>query len=206
LEIVKEFKIPAASGIAVEVKKNQVFRPICPQGGQAGDVVAFNLNNLREKFSAGRTRIENGQRLRITTGDKLYSNALNVMFVIKDDTCGVHDLLWPECCKWVFENRYKCHIPGHNGCLENLANALKPWKLDQLDVPDPFNIFTYSFVDSTGRIRFDENKTPVRAYLDLKAEMDCVVALSACAAHAANPYGSGPNVGETKPLEAAVLQ
>ena len=207
MNTLKHFKIAPASAIATEVRKGQVFRAICSEGAQAGDWVAFNLKNLREKFSAGRTRIENGQKLRVTIGDRMYSNALNVMFTIERDTYGMHDLLWPPCCKWVFENRYKCHIPPHDGCLENLAKALKPWRLDELDVPDAFNIFTPAFVDSTGRIRFDENSTPAGAELDLRAQMDCLVALSACAADSPrNPVGFGPNAGSLKPLEATILE
>jgi len=161
-----------------------------------GDFVAFNRNHLNEKFSSGRTRSENG-KIRITVGDKLYSNLCNVMFTITDDTCGIHDLLYPSCNRWVFQNRYK--IPVHDGCLENLAKALSSWKVDKLDIPDPFNIFEHSIVDLDGRLMDLEPVSTAGSYIELRAEMDCIVGLSACACDVGNT-----NAGKCKPLRVTI--
>ena len=162
-------------------------------GQQVGDFVAFNLQNLRERFSSGRTRSENA-KIRISVGDELFSNDCHVMFSIPRDTCGVHDLLYPPCSRWVFENRYK--VPPHDGCLENLGKALSSWGIDALDIPDPFNIFENSVVDKDGNLNILEPISKAGTYIELRAEMDCLVGISACAVDVGRT-----NAGRCKPLQ-----
>ena len=87
-------EVSPAGAKAFHVERGQFLRIIDLEGQQVGDFIAFNLHQISEKFSAGRTRTNNF-KLRVTTDDRLFSNACNVMFTIVEDTCGVHDLLYP---------------------------------------------------------------------------------------------------------------
>jgi len=111
--------IPPAAGRSFVVKKAELVSIIDVEGQQVGDFVCFNLNNLSETFSAGRTR-RNNNTLRVTKGHHLFSNLCHIMFTIEEDTCGIHDLLYPPCCRWLFENVYG--VSAKTGCLEHLAS------------------------------------------------------------------------------------
>lgn len=186
-------EIGPASALAFTIDQGQSLKVVDVQGQQVGDFVAFNTHNHMERFSSGRTRSENG-KIRISAGDKLFSNDCHVMFTITRDTCGVHDLLYPPCCRWVFENRYR--IPPHDGCLENLCRALSSWRIDRLDIPDPFNIFEHSSVDADGKLSILEPLSRAGSFIELRAEMDCLVGLSACAVDVGRT-----NAGKCKPLQ-----
>lgn len=186
-------EIAPASALAFTIGGGQSLRIVDVLGQQVGDFVAFNARNLKERFSSGRTRSENG-KIRISVGDKLFSNDCQVLFSITRDTCGVHDLLYPPCNRWVFENRYK--IPPHDGCLENLGKALSSWGIDRLDIPDPFNIFEHSIVHVDGKLSILEPISKAGTFIELRAEMDCLVGISACAVDVGRT-----NAGKCKPLQ-----
>ena len=71
-------------------------------------------------------------------------------------------------------------IPDH-GCWENLTHALQPWNIPAEDIPSPFNIFQTMRIDPESGAMFDTMIRPKEeAHVDLRAEMDCLVAVSAC--------------------------
>lgn len=68
-----------------------------------------------------------------------------------------------------------------HGCWENLTEALGPWNIPLEDIPAPFNIFQTMRIDpDTGAMLDTFIRPKDEASVDFKAEMDCLVALSAC--------------------------
>jgi uncharacterized protein YcgI (DUF1989 family) len=169
-------EIAPASAIAFEIDEGMSLRVVSVEGQQVGDFVAFNKANLTEKFSSDRTRSENG-RVKISVGDRLFSNLCNVMFEITQDTCGVYDLLYPPCNRWVFQNR--CKIPPHDRCEENLERALSPWEITTSEITHPFNIFENSIIDEAGKLRIQAPVSIAGDYVELKATMNCLEGISA---------------------------
>jgi uncharacterized protein YcgI (DUF1989 family) len=71
-------------------------------------------------------------------------------------------------------------IPDH-GCWENLSEAVKPWGISPDDVPSPFNIFQSMRIDPDSGVMYDTMIRPKdEAHVDFRAEMDLLVAASAC--------------------------
>ena len=188
--------VPKNSGRAFIVKKGQRIRVA---GRTVVDFVAFNLNDLRERFDQARTKT-NQVKIFISSGDQLISKLNNPMLTIVEDTFkeGKHDLQKGMCSKKRFElvakglakrvfaegidpnPRAPGEIPDH-GCWENLTEALRPWNIPPEDIPSPFNIFQTMRIDPDTGEMFDTLVRPKKeAYVDLKAEMDCLVAVSAC--------------------------
>lgn len=192
----KIIDVPASSAKAFEVKKGFLLKIVDVEGQQVGDFVAFMLSDPKERFSTGRTRIENAT-LHVSAGNRLLSSLCNTMFTIVDDTCGVHDLLYPPCCRWVFENRYK--IIPHDGCLENLAGALAEWGVKIQEIADPLNVFMNTIIDENLRPVIMPPTSKAGDYIVLRAEADTLVGLSACAVDVANT-----NAGRCKPLRAEI--
>jgi len=71
-------------------------------------------------------------------------------------------------------------IPDH-GCYENLSRALTPYGIAPEDIPNPFNLNQHMKIDGvTGRMDHTTMRPKPGSYVDLRAEMDLLVAFSAC--------------------------
>ena len=196
MPVVESKVVAKNSGAAFEVKKGQRLRIA---GKSIVDFVAFNLQDLNERFDQARTKT-NQVKIFISTGDVLYSKRNNPMMTIVEDTFkqGRHDLQKGMCSRKRFEMvaqgkskrvfaegvdinpKAPQEIPDH-GCFENLSNALKDWKIAPEDIPSPFNIFQCMRIDPDTGIMYDTMIRPkAEAHVDFRAEMDCLVAASAC--------------------------
>ncbi len=90
MNIVKQETISVNTGWAHVVKKGQRIRV---SGQTIVDFVAFNHENLRERFDPARTKSNQG-KIFISKGDYLISKANRSMLRIVEDTYteGTHDL------------------------------------------------------------------------------------------------------------------
>lgn len=174
----EKIEIPPKSGHALRVRAGQTVRLIDLDGQQVSDFVAFSEADRGERFSQAKTRLNNWT-IHITTGHMLYSNRDGVMFTIVDDTVGIHDLLLAACNRSLYEHHFK--VGPLNGCLENLAIALEPFGVTKDEIPDPFNPFTNLKIREGGHLEFEPPLSKAGDHLDLRAEMDCLVGITACA-------------------------
>ncbi len=193
-EVVSEHVIQKNTGSAFIVKKGQVLRVV---GESTADFVVFNLRNVKERFDQARTKVDQG-KIYVTTGDALISKYNNVMMtIVKDTYQGTHDMEKGMCstsfykkwgdkifaiygATWKKLGRKRGAAPKH-GCWENLAGALKPWKIPKEDIPSPLNIFQTMVINAkTGTMRYAMTRPKPGTHMDLRAEMDCLVGISAC--------------------------
>ena len=189
---IKEQHLPYNSGWAGDLKKGQVLRILATT---TVDFVCFRRENLKERFDQARTKVYNG-KIFITTGDKLMGRNNQHMMTILANTNdqGTHDLQKGMCSGYRFqlakkEGRLREYyhrdykedeIPDH-GCYENLSRALAPYGIDPEDVPNPWNLNQHMIIDGkTGTMEHTTVRPKPGSYLDLRAEMDLIVAASAC--------------------------
>ena len=188
--IIKQETISPNTGRAYVVKKGQTVRV---SGRTIVDFVAFNHQNLRERFDQARTKASQ-DKIFITKGDHLASKANRPMLRIVEDTYteGTHDLEKGMCSTSSYQIKAKLgkldqhqhraigEIPDH-GCWENLSEALKPWGIAKEDIPNPFNIFMTMEIDGrTGKLAHTETRPSSVAHVDMEAVMDCLIGISAC--------------------------
>ena len=84
---------------------------------------------------------------------------------------------------------------GVRSCQENLAEALAPFGIDGDDIGDVFNAFMNVDFHNDGGFTIKVPNNKASDYLDLRAEMNIIAAVSAC------PNRTGPvNNFATKPL------
>lgn len=205
-----EYVIPKNSGKTFVVKKGRIIRVT---GESTADFVVFNLRNVKERFDQARTKVDQG-KIYVTTGDVLISKYNNVMMtIVKDTYAGTHDMEKGMCstsfykkwgdkifaiygATWKKLGRKKVVAPKH-GCWENLAKALKPYGVAKEDVPSPLNIFQTMVINGkTGSMRYAMTRPkPGGDRMDLRAEMDCLVGISAC-----------PEGGRGKDLRVAIYK
>jgi uncharacterized protein YcgI (DUF1989 family) len=189
----KALIVPPRSGRAFEVQRGQVLRIRLPEGPQIVDLNAFNLDNLREAFSSSVTR--QFQSVHPTTGHRLLSVPPweSVMLVVTQDTIRhepndrgtvSHDLLFGRCTQQYRTRRYGSDTPG---CQENLAAAIAEVGLNEVDVHDPFNVFMKTGIDPQGHLIFEVPDAIAGDFIDLRAEMNCLVAISTCPGISSGP-------------------
>ncbi len=175
--VLQERLLRARTGAAFEVRKGQVFRVIDVEGQQVGDFVCFKLDDLTEHFSQSQTRKIN-RSIQISTGRKLCSNLCNTMFTIGEDRVGLHDILYSPCGPHDYRILYDA--PDHPSCRENLNQALAPHGVRPHQLPPVFNVFMSSSIGPDGELICNEPTSKPGDFVDLHAEMDCLVAISAC--------------------------
>ncbi|NHN59504.1 urea carboxylase-associated family protein [Halorussus rarus] len=175
-------RIPAKSAGAFAVDAGASFSVVTPEPRQVADLVAFVRDDPAEAFAQSYTRDLNG-RLRISTGDALYTTAGRELLTITDDDCGVHDIMFGPCTGWMLTDRptEEGHQNEPGGCRENLGLALDAYGLD-VAVPDTMNVFQRSTV--TDQVYFDARESPAAAgdAVAFRAERDAVAAVAACSA------------------------
>lgn len=196
MKLIEEIRVPARHGRAFVVKQGQILRLTQKAGSQVIDFNAWNRENPREMFWAGRTRIIEGAHP--TAGQKLWSVEpwMRPMFTIIGDTADSkpspkgsynHDLWYPRCNRGY-------HMLIHNvgdrrNCHMNLTEAIAPFGLGEEHVHDTFNAFMRTGLDPATQKFFAEAADAKSTdYMDLRSEMDCLVALSSC------PGFTAPNI------------
>ncbi len=178
------------TGTAFTVQKDQIIRVIDVAGGQVSDLVCFARQGIEEYLASGRT-IDYNEKLYLSTGDILYSNRSNPMLVIICDAVGKHDFLFAPCSREMFSLTYGKTEPQPN-CLDNLASALGQYGVKAFQIPTAFNIFMNVEVSTGGKLIVKPPLSKPGDYIDLRAEMDLIVGVTACAAGKCNNYHCTP--------------
>jgi uncharacterized protein YcgI (DUF1989 family) len=190
MKTIVEVHVPHNTGWSAEMKKGQIIRITATT---TVDFVFFKLQNLPERFDQARTKVYN-MTLFVTAGHKLMGrNNQHMMTILADGFKeGTHDLQKGMCSGYRFQlakqegrlgeyyPRQISEIPDH-GCYENLSNALAPYGIIPEDIPSPFNLNQHMKIDgATGKMEHTLVRPRSGNYMDLRAEMDLLVALSAC--------------------------
>ena len=190
------YHLKPQTGVAFELEKGRILRVIDPEGEQVSDVMAFASAGLgradaTEWLSSGRT-IDYNNTIYPTTGHVLYSNLSNPMFTILEDKVGRHDFLLTPCSPETFEMLYESHEGYHPSCLENLTENLKRFGTKVDDIPTTFNVFMNVEVLPSGEITIGPPLSKAGDFVDLRAEMNLVVGVTACSAEKSNNHTLKP--------------
>ena len=169
--------LPARTGTAMRLAKGATLKIVNTHGTQVVDCWAFNAADLDEWMSMPHTR-NTCRKLTPVVGESFVTTLRRPILALAEDTSpGVHDTLFP-CCD---ATRYRdLGYEGHANCADNMAHGFKMLGLDPPPPPPPLNIFMNIPVGPTGRLEIVPPVSQPGDYIVLRAEMDCIVALSAC--------------------------
>lgn len=170
--------VPERTGKAMPLAAGQTLKVINRLGQQVVDSWAFAKGDMTEFMSMEHTRAFLS-RVMPKVGDVLVTNRRRPILTIVEDTSpGIHDTLIAAC------DRYRYELLGckdyHDNCTDNMSTALSALGLKAPDTPSPFNLFMNIPVAADGSLSFDPPVSKAGDYIALRAEMDCIVALSAC--------------------------
>jgi uncharacterized protein YcgI (DUF1989 family) len=191
VERIARYHLEPQTGVGLQLTRGQVLKIIDPGGEQVSDVVAFARTDTSERLSSGRS-LDYNNTVYLTTGHILYSNRSNPMFTILEDKVGKHDFLLTPCSPETFEILYEDHQGYHPSCFENLAENLKRFGVVGDDIPTTFNVFMNVNILPTGELRIGPPLSKPGDFVDLRAEMDLIVGVTACSAEKSNNYSFKP--------------
>ena len=189
-EPIHRLRLEPQTGTAFEMEAGQLLRIIDPLGEQVSDLVSFSRSDPGEWLSSGRT-IDYANTIRLTTGHVLYSNRSNPMWTIVVDTVGRHDFLLTPCSPETFQILYDNHEP-HPSCFNNLAAQLEPFGISPDAIPTTFNVFMNVEVGDSGELAVLPPRSRSGDFLELRAEMDLIVGVTACSAELSNNWSFKP--------------
>ena len=194
--------IPAKHGKAFEVMKGQTLRIYLVEDKQVGDIAFFNLHDFKEWFHVSQTWSLNNA---LGTGTAksfkhFYSRPprVNLMLTVLEDTVKNHSGNISTRC-----NPKYCDLMGRSydrTCDDNLTEALEPYGMTSDDAPDVFNVFLASELTTDGRYIRHAPTAMKGDYIDMRAEMDILAAISAC------PDQTIVNDYRPKPLGVKILE
>jgi uncharacterized protein YcgI (DUF1989 family) len=171
--------IPAREYSSLILHRGEILRVIDLEGKQVADLVALSSIDKDEKLSCIYSNLLNGT-WKLTQGHTLYSNRARSMFSIMEDKVGLHYSGGGFCSEEINFIRFK--VRNTRNCADNLALAFKSHGIQREDFNFDccFNIFMNLTFQPDGSMKLQEPLSKPGDYIDLKAEMDCILAISNC--------------------------
>ncbi len=169
--------VPAAEGRSIAAAAGEYLSVVDLEGSQVADFVAIQRNEPRMAVSPHQTR-STLRRLTLRVGDRLVNqNREPVLEIVRDDV-GVHDLLFCACSPALYRQRFG--LTDHRSCRMNLLEALAPYGVEELQIPDPVNLFMKTPPRPDGE--FDFHPAPSRPgdRIVFRCLVDVVAAVSSC--------------------------
>lgn len=179
------------------------IKVINPSGTQVVDLWAIPMLGKTSWLSMAQCRQAFG-RLRPTVGDSFVDTLRRpILTLVEDTSSGIHDMLYPPCDPI----RYKeAGHDRHDSCAKNLRSAMKEmagvypkdpsrsFPIVELEekmrtwewAPEPLNLFMNVAVNPAvnasdkGHLEVKRPNCEKNGYVILRAEMDCLVVMSAC--------------------------
>lgn len=169
---------PASYGHAFRVTTGQTFRLTDLHGQQPIDFWAFVAGDPDEHLSVAHTRVHNMSMV-VRPGQAAATNRRRpIVTMIEDNSPGQHDMLLAACDRTRFEGLG--HEGYHRNCQDNLHEALDRVGISIPFSPQPWNLFTHFPWTSDYRVEMLSPDTRAGDNIIFRAELDIVVAISAC--------------------------
>lgn len=171
--------VKGSEGAGLRLQRGERLRIVNTHGSQVVDLFAHNAEDLGETLSIQHSR-NVWYRLHPRQGDQLWTQHRRpILTLVEDSSPGIHDTLFP-CCD---ARRYnQLGVAGyHRNCADNWREALTALGITPpATVPTAINLFMNVPVAPDGSFRILPPVSRPGDQVTFRAEMDCVVALSAC--------------------------
>ena len=165
--------------------------------GSSVSALLWNAHEPSERFNAADT-VKVQWTVRVGAGHLLLSDMGRVMASITGDEHGRHDLLVGGSTRASNARRYG--HDGHRNTRDNFLLAAGKHGLDRRDIPPCLSLFADVRADADGRLAW-HGPAPAGRALDLRFEMDVIMALSNCP----HPLDPAPAYAP-QPVEATIYK
>jgi aminomethyltransferase len=164
--------------IAYSVTAGQFIQIIDVAGSQCSDFLAFGGEHYSDPLDATVTRTLTGLAVpQAGLPSKLFSQSMQPLTEVVQDTCGRHDSFLLACTARYYED---AGYPGHPSCSDNFNRVLAPYGIAPRPGWPALNFFYNTSVNGQGAIAFAEPLSRPGDYVLLLAHQDLLCASSSC--------------------------
>jgi hypothetical protein len=183
--ILYEEDLPAGTHCSLILRRGNSLRLTDLEGGANVSALFFNQEEKLERYNMADT-LKAQHTAYLTTGHACYSDMGRVMLSVTGDSCGWHDTFCGvsdanDVLGRYGEHRYQEHRNGmyRNG-RDSLLIELGKWGLSKRDLVANVNFFSKVAIDDDGNMQFATGNSKAGDYVDLRAEMTLLIALTSC--------------------------
>lgn len=175
--MIHQEEVPGGWYMTTRLRRGEMLRLVDVTGTATPALVAWREADPSERINLADTvKVQWTAALR--RGRIILSDMGRVMLSIVEDTSGAHDALMggtaPDPQASVKEGPYR------RSTRENLVAAAAKLGLERRDIPPCVSFFAPVSVDTAGRFQWEAGKKRPGDFVDLRAEMDLLVAISNC--------------------------
>lgn len=160
------------------IARGQSLRITNEQASAGVAALFWNAHDTSERFNPGDT-VKVQWTARISRGHLLLSDMGRAMVSITEDSCGYNDLIANATTRQAFARKYGEDTYRRN-THDNFVLAAGKHGMTQKDVGPCISFFAPVVTDEAGKFSWQGDAVKPGAYVDLRAEMDLIVALSNC--------------------------
>ncbi|KAK5111188.1 hypothetical protein LTR85_012237 [Meristemomyces frigidus] len=187
--------IPARGNAYVTLRPSQRIKVINPSGNQVVDFWAFPTGGPPTWMSMAQTRSKLMKIMPSVDDTFVDTRREAVLKLVEDTSLGTHDMLFPPCDKWRYN---QAGAQGHDSCGGNLRTALADYtagehpgtdSLLELEssirrwgwTPEPLNLFmNVPWSGETGKLQVKRPGCEENVFVVFEASVECFVVMSAC--------------------------
>jgi uncharacterized protein len=170
--LIEEEEVPGGWYTTTRLRRREMLRLVDLTGNATPALIAWRVGDPAERMNLADTvKVQWSAALR--RGRIVLSDMGRVMFSIVEDTCGAHDAL-------VGGSGCASGGPGHRNTRANFVAAAGKLGLDRRDIPAALSLFSPVSVGPDGAFAWQQERKASGDFIDLRAEMDVLVAISNC--------------------------
>ena len=177
--------LPGARYWSFIIRRGYCLRLTDTEGGANCSALFYNAHEKLERYNMADT-LKAQHTAFLTRGHVCYSDMGRVLMSIIEDTCGWHDTVSGVTDAGMISAQYGEHAyqDYRNDFYRNGRDLflieLEKWGMDKRDLVANINFFSKISADNDGNMQFHSNNSSPGSYVDLRAEMDCLVVLNTC--------------------------
>lgn len=181
--VVWEHVVPAGTHWSGQLRRGLALRIVDLEGGANVSTVFYRHDAPLERYNMADT-LKAQHTAHLTRGFVLYSDMGRVMASIIDDTVGWHDPIAGVANAALFAGKYgEARYQEHRNAMirngrDSLLIELGKHGLGVRDLVANINFFSKVAVDDDGALRFESAHSRAGDHIDLRFEMNTLVALS----------------------------
>jgi hypothetical protein len=176
--------IPAGCHWSGVIRRGVTLRLTDLEGGANCAALLYNFEEKTERYNMPDT-LKAQHTAFVTAGHVCYSDMGRVLCSITADTAGWHDTISGLSDDAGLRERYgvkrfqEHRNAMHRSAKEGLLKEIGRWGLGKRDLHANLNFFGKVTADDGGNLTYQPGFSPAGAYVDLRCEMQVLVALSA---------------------------
>jgi hypothetical protein len=194
--VLYEEDLPGGCHWSLVVNRGWTLRLTDLEGGANVAALLVNKDEKAERYCMPDT-LKAQHTAVLGQGLVCYSDMGRILMSITGDTCGGHDTLCGTTNASLVTERFggrtyqEARNDWHRNGRDSLLVELGRWGLDRRDLVPNINFFSRVTVDANGRTSLVPNHSAPGSHVDLRAEMNVLVLLSATP-HPFHPAGDYP--------------